>query len=70
MRYLAGLLLGTVGVLSLMGLRGEAVTSQSATTDSGFHVEEVRVGTSCVVIVSRKGSGTSDYIAAVPCSAR
>lgn len=36
-------------------------------TERGIHVEEVRVGGSCVVIVSR--GGPSDHIAVVPCGA-
>jgi hypothetical protein len=39
-------------------------------TTSGFHVERVTVQGACVVIVSRlerTGSGSGDYLAAVPC---
>ena len=41
-------------------------------TSSGYEVEEVLVGRSCVVLVSRKGSGNGNYLVgdplAVPCT--
>ncbi len=43
---------------------------ESVNTSSGFHVERVSVRGACVVIVSRverTGSGSGDYVAAVPC---
>jgi hypothetical protein len=45
----------------------KAQATYVATTSSGVRVEEVKVGTSCVVVLSRVGAGTSDDIAAVPC---
>jgi hypothetical protein len=43
---------------------------ESVRTHSGFQVERVDVRGACVVIVSRlerTGSGSGDYLAAVPC---
>ena len=50
-----------------MAARPVAQTPSTATTKSGMVVEEVRVGGSCVVVVTRAGAGASDDIAAVPC---
>lgn len=61
-----------VGVLNLVGLpllaqQPSSGRSASVTTPSGIQVEEVHVGTSCVVIVFRGGAG-SNLLEAVPCS--
>ena len=36
-------------------------------TRTGILVEEVKVGGSCVVVVTRSGTGPGDHVAAVPC---
>lgn len=65
---LGGLLVGVVGYAS-KGLSAEQPQGHAvAHSGSGIRAEEVRVGQSCVVIVSRANSGPSDYVAAVPCS--
>ena len=66
------LLAGGVGVVvgALLTL-GSTVTAQrgsrvpAVTTPDGFVVEEVRVGDSCVVVVTRGAGGS---VAAVPCT--
>lgn len=63
---LAGLL-GATATAARAGQAPQAAQAPRVTTASGFHAEEVRVGGSCVVIVSRAGTGASDYVAAVPC---
>ena len=68
------LLAGAVGVIvgaGAVGTLGSTVTAQrglrvpAVTTPNGFIVEEVRVGDSCVVVVTRGAAGT---VAAVPCT--
>ena len=60
-----GVVIGTLGTL------GTTVTAQresrvpAVTTPNGFVVEEVQVGASCVVVVTRGASGS---VAAVPCA--
>ena len=58
-----------IGVLGTLGstLRAQQTTPKfpSVLTRQGFSVEEVRVGASCVVVVSR--GGPNDNVAAVPC---
>jgi hypothetical protein len=68
-------LLGTAAALLLAGVvvamrPTEAQQPASIDARSGFHVERVTVQGACVVIVSRverTGSGSGDYLAAVPC---
>ena len=60
-------LLAALTIIPAAAQRVEAPQFQIV-TPSGFRVEEARVGTSCVVIISRMGSGTSDYASAVPCT--
>ena len=67
--------LGTVAALLLGGMFIAARSTGAqqpafVKTGSGFHVERVTVQGACVVIVSRverTGSGSGDYLAAVPC---
>jgi predicted S18 family serine protease len=42
-------------------------TAASVRTGTGLVVQEVRVGASCVVVVTTDGPGAK-YVAAVPCS--
>jgi hypothetical protein len=44
----------------------QAQQPSAKTVGSGFQVEEVRVGSSCVVVISRDGPG-EPAVAAVPC---
>jgi hypothetical protein len=68
------LLAGAVGVLvGVLGTLGSTVGAQqtlsrtpSVITPRGFIVEEVRVGGSCVVIVTR-GGPPSEHMATTPC---
>lgn len=67
MTLVAALLLG--GLVITVRSTG-AQQPESVNTRSGFHVERVDVRGACVVIVSRlerTGSGSGDYLAAVPC---
>jgi hypothetical protein len=71
LRMLSALGMGVV--LGVVGTAGVGVWAQqklpqtpSVLTPQGFLVEEVRVGGSCVVIVSTTGSGPRQ-IAALPC---
>jgi hypothetical protein len=67
---LGGLLVGLVGYAS-KGLSAEQTQGHPvAWSGSGMRAEEVRVGQSCVVIVTRGNSGVSDHVAAVPCGSR
>jgi hypothetical protein len=59
--------LGVVAVLGTSLMAQQAVKVPSVITPHGFIVEEVRVGQSCVVIVSR-GGPPSEHVAAVPCT--
>ena len=69
------LLAGAVGVLvGVLGTLGSTVGAQqtmsrtpSVITPHGFLVEEVRVGGSCVVIVTR-GGPPSEHVAATRCA--
>ena len=60
-------------IIAALAILGTSLTAQqpvkapSVITQHGFIVEEVRVGQSCVVIVSRGGT-PSDNIEAVPCT--
>ena len=70
-------MLSALGIGALVGVLGTAgatlwaqqnlKTTPSVLTPNGFLVEEVRVGGSCVTIVSSTGSG-AHQIAAVPCN--
>jgi len=63
----AAILLGGLGIVARST---GAQQPASVKTGSGFHVERVTVQGACVVIVSRlerTGSGSGDYLAAVPC---
>ena len=59
-------ILGTLVLAQAFAQRPTPQTN-GVTTERGIHVEEVRVGGSCVVVVSR--GGPSDHIAVVPCGA-
>jgi len=64
--------LGTIAVcIAFTGLQSfeRPVAAQSTTvrTSNGLLVEEIRVGGSCVVIVSRGAPGDGN-VAAVPCN--
>ena len=63
-----GAILGTSFGLLIHPVSAQSAQPASAKTQGGFYAEEIRVGGSCVVIVSRSGSGTSDYLAVVPCN--
>jgi hypothetical protein len=45
--------------------QAQQVSRSVAKTQSGFAVEEVRIGNSCVVVVSNQG--VSQTVAAIPC---
>ena len=63
-------------VVALLIIIGAALATPSVgaqqptvkTTDNGFHVEEVRVGDSCVVVVSSSGRD-QPVVTATPCVA-
>jgi hypothetical protein len=65
---LGGLLVGIVGHASKALSAEQPQVHAVAWSGSGIRAEEVRVGQSCVVIVSRGNSGPSDHLAAVPCT--
>lgn len=61
-----GVVLGTLGALGTTTVTAQRETRVPAvTTPNGFVVEEVRVGDSCVVVVTRGAAGS---VAAVPCT--
>jgi hypothetical protein len=66
--FVVGLL---VGALSMLGstLNAQQTSSRAphVLSPHGFIVEEVRVGQSCVVIVSR-GGPPSEHLAAISCA--
>ncbi len=76
MRILTAMIAGvgmTIGALATMGIptlmAQQTVKAPSVISPHGFVVEEVRVGQSCVVIVSvPRGVAPNGPVAAVPCS--
>jgi hypothetical protein len=73
MRMRILLALGTGVLVGVLGTAGSTLRAQqnlskvpSVISPNGFLAEEVRVGSSCVVIVSTTGGGPRQ-IAAVPC---
>ncbi len=65
-----GVLVGVLGTLGSTLLAQQPLSKVPAVTSPrGFIVEEVRVGQSCVVIVSRGGAtGPTDYFSSEPCT--
>ena len=62
-----GMLLGICGSFVVSASAQQQVKAPSVITPHGFIVEEVRVGQSCVVVVSHTGKGTDRGFTAVPC---
>jgi hypothetical protein len=65
---LAGCMLLAAALLAAQSIWAQSGQPTMVTTQGRFVVEEVKVGGSCVVIVSRVGSGPSDHLAVVPCN--
>jgi hypothetical protein len=62
-----GMLVGALAALGSTATAQQPVKTPSVISQHGFIVEEVRVGESCVVIVSR-GGAPSNLVSAVPCT--
>lgn len=65
-----GVLVGVLGALGPTVLAQQSTPrTPTATSPRGFMVEEVRVGQSCVVIISRGGAtGPTDFFSSEPCT--
>ena len=66
MTFAAGAILAILAFVGWPLAAQQAPRAAAVTTASGIQVEEVRVGGSCVVVVSRGGPGPNT-VAAVPC---
>jgi hypothetical protein len=65
---LCGLASMLVTVLVFLVVRPSLAQAPTRTrTSEGLIVEEVQVGKSCVIVISRADSGAGDHVAAVPC---
>ena len=65
---LLGLVSAILAVVLFFSVRpGLAQAPPRVKTSEGLIVEEVQVGRSCVVVVSRSDSGAGDHVAVVPC---
>jgi len=65
-----GVLVGVLGTLGSTLVAQQSLSKVPAViSPRGFVVEEVRVGQSCVVIVSRGGAtGPTDFFSSEPCT--
>ena len=62
-----GMMIGILGTIGSTLAAQQSVKAPAVITQSGFVVEEVRVGQSCVVIVFRGGPPTNQ-VSATPCN--
>ncbi len=56
-----------VALVAMTTVRAQEANPTVVQTNGGLTVEQVRVGSSCSVVVSRTGSGPSDPVAVAPC---